>query len=197
MHLTPGAPARPVYHDCPVRCDLANAEPRLASVRPAQAGRSDPQTSRMLLSCGADPGSRSRHSASGVSLSVIGQGTLPPRRGKRLTTKSPRHTKTPSSSLVFLVVLGDLVVFVVGPPVTARRPPGGVGWVAFLSRSPTAPSRSVVGPRRCRRRPLPIVPTSPGRRPIRRNGARSHDPQPPGVGRQIRSTDPPNRLLPL
>ena len=34
MHLTPGAPARPVCHDCPVRH---------ASLRPAQAGRSYPQ----------------------------------------------------------------------------------------------------------------------------------------------------------
>ena len=38
MQLTSRAPARPAYHGCPDRCNPANAELRLASVRPAEAG---------------------------------------------------------------------------------------------------------------------------------------------------------------
>jgi len=123
---------------------------------------------RMLLSCGAVPGSLARHSASGVSLSVIGQGTFAAAGGKRPTTKTPRNTETPSSfAYVFLVLLGVLVVFVVVPPAAARLPPGGVGWVVVSRQTLSTSNRqtsSVVDPRPSG--PLPVGPNPPDERPF-------------------------------
>ena len=129
-------------------------------------------------SCGADPGSLARHSASGVSLSVIGQGTFAAATGETAyhqDTKEHGGTRGVLGSvlnsktlclLVFLVLLGVLVVFVVVPPATARRSPRWGRMGRCLSGEPLEiRSANGVGGRSSFERSPSSKSVSPGRRP--------------------------------
>ena len=136
-------------------------------------------------SCGAASGSLARHSASGVSLSVIGQGTFAAAReerrgnhggtGEHGVTGRTQRRSLPLCPCAALCLCGFL-----SPPAAARHSPR---WVR-MGRFPfTAVDCAVEERRRSSLLPSAVAserPDSPGRRPSTVNGARSHDPQPPG-----------------